>query len=154
MRLAFRSFPSLVALVLASAVAGTATATPRSSAASASFCSNAKSVAKQLASAASGLSNTASLAQREAQLKQQFATLEHAKSTLFGSVPGRLKPSLTAAYRYIDFVSAKLSAIHWNFSALAQKPQTVAALVAAADRAKAPLAALDTYFRKTCHFKV
>ena len=143
-----------IAFVLVAAFAGGASAATRSSVGTESFCSVSKSVVKQLVATADSLKDTATVAQRQAELKTQFTTIKNAEGPLRSSVPHKLKSKLGTVLRLVDLVNTKLSAVSWNFAALAQQPATVAAIEAAGGRADVAIPALKTYYRKTCKFKV
>src|SRR5205807_1708732 len=64
--------------------------------------------------------SSATLAQRQAELKTQFTTIRSAEGSLKTSVPGTLKTKLNTVLAYVNLVSAKLTAVHWNIAALAQ----------------------------------
>jgi len=145
-----RSIP-LLTLLLAAAVAGSASASSRSTA---SFCSVSKSVAVQLVNTANAVKSSATLAQRQAELKTQFTTIRSAEGSLKTRVPGTLKTKLNTVLAFVNLVSAKLTAVHWNIAALAQNPSVAAAIEAASARADVAIPALKTYYRNTCHFKI
>jgi hypothetical protein len=149
-----RVLPLVAVVALAAAFAGGAGAAARSADRATSFCSDSKSVAKQLVDAASGLNDSSTIAQRVEVLKSQLALIRSAEPTLRGSVPRALKPRLRTALGFVDLAYTKLSAVNWNVLALEKQPTTVAALEASANRASTSFAALRRYYRKTCGFRV
>jgi len=137
-------------LVLTAALAANANAATR---AHANFCTASKSVVVQLVNTASALRSSATLVQRQAELKTQFTTIKSAEPALRSSVPGSLKPKLTAVLGLVDLVNTKLAAVHWNIAAIAQNQAVEAQIETASAKADAAMPALKSYYRTSCHYK-
>jgi hypothetical protein len=144
---------SIPLVVLAAALAATASASAATRAQT-TFCSVSRSVVVQLVHTASALRNSATAAQRQAELKTQFTTIRSAEPALRSSVPGKLKPKLTAVLGLVDLVNTRLGAVHWNIAAIVQDRTAGAQIEAAGARADAAMPALRSYYRTTCHYRV
>ena len=131
------------ALALAFCAAGAAQAgTTRS----ADFCSVSKGVAKQL----SNIQGSLTSASGPAELKAKWGAITSAEPALKSTAPGKLKKPLNNVLGLANLVAGYLQSAGWNIAGLLPHQAT---LTVRLTKVQPSLAALDKYWKGTCHFK-
>ena len=131
------------ALALAFCAAGAAQAgTTRS----ADFCSVSKGVAENLANLQKQLTS----ASGSAQLKAKYGAITAAEPALKSTAPRNLKKPLDKVLGLANLVGGYLQDANWSIAGLLPHAAT---LSAQATKVQPSLAALDKYWKGTCHFK-
>jgi hypothetical protein len=114
---------------------------------SANFCSVSKSVAEDLANLQSQLQ----AAPAATSLKTKFDAITAAEPQLKSTAPRKLKKQLNKVLTLANTVGRYLQAANWNIAGLLPHE---ASLNAQETKTQSSLAALQKYWRGTCHFKI
>lgn len=141
-----RLVPFLVAVVVLTATAGGAGATPASPARARNLCSVGKSIAGALQkSGAITPSAGASIQALQAQMKASFTRIKAAEKIELANASGSIKGHPQKVFAFDDMIYAKLKAANWNILVFAKNAQSLEAQVL---KLKPDLAAIEAYFAK------
>jgi hypothetical protein len=111
------------------------------------FCSVSKTVAENLANLQQQLTS----ASGPAELKAKYSAITSAEPALKSTAPRKLKKPLNNVLGLANTVGRYLQAANWNIAGLLPHAAT---LNVQANKVQPSIAALDKYWKGTCHFKI
>lgn len=142
----------LVAMLIGVALAasGASAAVGSTSRATANFCGLASGVSSTLnpASEITPTAATTSLATLESRMKTAFEKVESEEPMIISAAPSQIQGDIKAVFAVDNVLIGDLKKANWNFMALAADAKTLEASVA---KIKAPVAAIEAYFKAQCH---